>query len=63
MTTPSGTSIDRLPVYIRRAVQDQSVSSLFEAVFWNPKEKYVWKNTRPKIMKGGLRIYEAHGKI
>ncbi|CAG8573050.1 1876_t:CDS:10 [Diversispora eburnea] len=59
MITSSGECIDRLPVWIKRATQDLSVSQAYDAVFWNPPEKYVWKNKAPP-KPDGLRIYEAH---
>ena len=49
---------DRIPAYIRRAVQEYRSSS-FNGQYWNPPETYKWKNTAPKPT-GGLRVYEAH---
>lgn len=60
MITPTGECIDRLPAWIKRTTQDLSVSQTYDAIFWNPPEKYVWKNKIPPKPKG-LRIYEAHG--
>lgn len=56
---PNGEWIDRLPAWIRRAVQDLSVSPAYDAVFWNPAEKYTFKNPRPPY-PDSLRVYEAH---
>mmetsp|Transcript_8804 Transcript_8804/g.15174 ORF Transcript_8804/g.15174 Transcript_8804/m.15174 type:complete len:725 (+) Transcript_8804:121-2295(+) len=54
---PSGEHADRIPAWIRRAVQEGSV--LFDGVYWDPPQKYVWKNPRPSRPKN-LRIYESH---
>lgn len=61
MVTPTGEVIDRIPAWIRRAVQDLSVSPVYEAVFWNPpaEEQYLFHHPRPKRPLS-LRIYEAH---
>jgi 1,4-alpha-glucan branching enzyme len=62
MVTPSGERIDRLPAWIRRVTQDLSKSSLYDAVYWDPPQPYVWKHKSPPKTsdQGGLRIYEAH---
>jgi len=54
-------TMDRLPAYIRRVVQDPQTRN-FCAVYWNPPQPYVFRNTAPTLFKcdGGLRIYEAH---
>ena len=49
---------DRIPAYIRRAIQDPQ-SHAFSGQYWNPETPYVWQNPVP-VIKGGLRIYEAH---
>uniref|UniRef100_A0A1D1Y9U8 1,4-alpha-glucan branching enzyme n=1 Tax=Anthurium amnicola TaxID=1678845 RepID=A0A1D1Y9U8_9ARAE len=59
MTTPKGERIDRLPAWIKRVTQDLKVSPAYDAVFWNPLQKYAWKNDFPK-KPTSLRIYEAH---
>ncbi|CAG8651001.1 13134_t:CDS:10 [Acaulospora morrowiae] len=59
MTTQSGEHIDRLPAWIKRVTQDLSVSEAYDAVFWNPPQKYTWKNKAPP-KPTSLRIYEAH---
>ncbi|CAG8512397.1 7782_t:CDS:10 [Paraglomus brasilianum] len=59
MTTPEGERIDRLPAWIKRVTQDLTVSPTYDAIFWNPPEKYQWKNTQPKKPES-LRVYEAH---
>ncbi len=51
----SGT--DRIPVYIRRVLQDSSND--WAGVYWDPPERFIFKNDIPR-MRGGLRIYEAH---
>ena len=61
MTTPEGERIDRLPAWSRRVTQDLTVSPTYDAIFWNPQEKYQWKNTQPKKPES-LRVYEAHGE-
>jgi 1,4-alpha-glucan branching enzyme len=57
----SNDRIDRLPAWITRVTQDLNVSPVYEAVFWNPPQKYVFKNPRPK-KPTSIRVYEAHGK-
>lgn len=55
--------LERLPAWVTRVTQDQSVSPAYDAVFWNPPEKYTFKHARPdkpNLPKGGLKIYEAH---
>lgn len=52
-----GTTQDRIPAYIRRAIQDEQDN--FSGQYWAPSEPYQFKNPAPK-RKGGLRIYEAH---
>ena len=51
--------IERLPAWIQRVTQDLSVSPIYDAIFWNPPEKYVFKNARPK-KPTSVRVYEAH---
>ena len=36
MVLPSGERIYRIPAWIKRVVQDLSVSPVYDAVFWNP---------------------------
>lgn len=50
--------LDRIPAYMRRAVQEYGAPN-FTGQYWNPPESYEWKNTPPKKI-GGLRVYEAH---
>jgi 1,4-alpha-glucan branching enzyme len=59
MTIPEGERIDHLPAWIKRVTQDLNVSPAYDAVFWNPPQKYQWKNNFPKKPRS-LRIYEAH---
>ncbi|RHZ63338.1 hypothetical protein Glove_330g121 [Diversispora epigaea] len=49
MITSSGECIDR-PVLIKRETQDLSMRKAYDAIFWNPPEKYVWKKL-PKARK------------
>ena len=53
----SSASVDRIPAYIRRAIQEHDLQ--FVGQYWNPPEPFVFKNARP-AMRGALRIYEAH---
>ena len=59
--TAGGMWVDRIPAYIRYAVQEQG-SIQYDGVFWNPPkaETYVAKHPRPKKPSNGLRIYETH---
>lgn len=61
LTLPNGEKIARLPAYINRATQPPKEynSPSYEARFWNPTEKYTFKNKRPDLPKS-LKIYEAH---
>ncbi|KOC16762.1 1,4-alpha-glucan-branching enzyme [Aspergillus flavus AF70] len=61
MVIPSGERIYRIPAWIKRVVQDLSVSPTYEAVFWNPptEKQYKFQYSRPKRPES-LRIYEAH---
>lgn len=59
MVTPSGERIERLPAWIRRVTQDLAVSPVYDAVYWDPPEKYVWKNKAPAPLKS-VKVYEAH---
>lgn len=54
----AGGGTDRIPAYIRRAVQDPE-SHEFVGQFWQPERPFDWSNTTPERI-GGLRIYEAH---
>ncbi len=54
----NGNRIDRIPAYIRYALQEDAKGH-FVGVFWNPPQPYQFKNQRPKL-QGGLRVYEAH---
>ncbi|KAK9899171.1 glycoside hydrolase family 13 protein [Cystobasidium minutum MCA 4210] len=58
LITPMG-RVERLPAWITRVVQDLSVSPAYEAIFWNPPQKYKFKNPRPKKPKA-VKVYEAH---
>lgn len=59
MKIPSGEILYRLPAWSKRVVQDLNVSSVYEAEFWNPSTKYVWKNKRPP-KPDAVKVYEAH---
>lgn len=67
MLLPLGERIFRLSPWLTRATQpianeDGKVeTSLYDGRFWNPTEKYQFKNQRPKFAKhDGIKIYEAH---
>jgi 1,4-alpha-glucan branching enzyme len=60
MTTPQGEQIERLPAWIKRVTQDLSYSPIYDAVFWNPPKKYIFKN-KPPPKPLSVRVYEAHG--
>ena len=62
MTTPQGEHIDRIPAWIKRVTQDLSYSPVYDAVFWNPPKKYIFKN-RPPPRPQSVRVYEAHGQF
>jgi 1,4-alpha-glucan branching enzyme len=53
-----GGGTDRIPAYIRRAVQDWQ-NGAWSGVYWNPPHPYRFRHPVPPI-KGGLRIYESH---
>ncbi|KAI5787169.1 glycoside hydrolase superfamily [Geopyxis carbonaria] len=59
MECPSGEVIDRIPAWIQRVTQDLDVSPVYDAVFWNPPKKFVFKNQRPPKPRSA-RVYEAH---
>jgi 1,4-alpha-glucan branching enzyme len=54
----NGESFYRNPAWATYMHQDQNDMS-YNAVHWNPDEKYQFKHDRPQS-KEGLRIYEAH---
>ncbi|KAJ2718284.1 alpha-1,4-glucan branching enzyme [Coemansia sp. Benny D115] len=57
--TQSGERVYRLPAWSTYVTQDLSKSPVYEAVFYNPKDKYQPRNARP-TPPADLRIYEAH---
>lgn len=59
MKLPGGNWIERLPAWIKRVTQDLSVSPAYDAIFWNPPQKYVWKNKSPP-KPAAIKVYEAH---
>ena len=52
-------SMDRLPAYIRRVVQDPA-SRQFVGQYWQPPQPFPWHHPAPGPLDAGLRIYEAH---
>ncbi len=57
----SNQSMDRIPAYIRRVVQDRH-SHEFTGQYWEPPVPFKFQHRSPGRhgIKGGLRIYEAH---
>ena len=53
-----GEILDRLDPWASYVKCSQN-STIYEHVFWNPEEKFVFQNKRPQT-SGSLRIYEAH---
>jgi 1,4-alpha-glucan branching enzyme len=51
-------SMDRIPAYIRRVVQEPHNRG-FVGEYWNPPHKYQFKNAVSPL-PGALRIYETH---
>ena len=49
---------ERIPAYVRRAVQDEN-TKVFSAQVWWPEQPHVWKNKRVRRNEAP-RIYEAH---
>ncbi len=61
VVSDDSTTMDRIPAYIRRVVQETRAGMQFIAQYWNPPQEYQWKHPAPKPpAKEGLRIYEAH---
>jgi len=54
-----GGSGERIPAYVRRAVQDDH-TKIFSAQVWWPEQPYVWKNADFQRSNAAPRIYEAH---
>jgi len=50
--------VDRIPAWIRYAVQDEK-TKIFDGVFWNPQESYNWKH-QPPHKHHAPKIYECH---
>ncbi len=62
-TSPGGERLERIPAYIHRAVQDATVSPVYEGVFWHPPTgPYQFKHAPPP-RPATLRIYESHGRV
>lgn len=38
------------------------MSPIYDAIFWNPAQKYVFKNKRPAPPRA-VKVYEAHGEL
>lgn len=54
-----GSTQDRIPAYIRRVMQEPPDRGQFVGQYWDPSRPYKFVN-EPPVLKGGLRIYEAH---
>lgn len=54
-----GPAADRNPAWATYLVQD-SKSFLYDTVFWDPPEAYVWKSEPHVKRPSSLRIYECH---
>ena len=56
-----GTTMDRIPAYARRVVQEEGKIT-YICEHWQPEKPYQFQHPRPEIEpnKGGLKIYEAH---
>lgn len=58
--TADGRTFDRIPLYIRRAVQDPQTMA-FDGQIWNPEEQFVWTDQDFRIdKKTQPLIYECH---
>ena len=55
-----GSAIDRVPAYIRRAVQDPPDQGQFVGQYWEPPKPFAFRHERPTRLEGGLRVYESH---
>jgi 1,4-alpha-glucan branching enzyme len=53
-----GSTMDRIPAYIRRAVRDERTGD-WAGIYWNPPKPYEFKHAVPPL-SGGLRVYESH---
>lgn len=58
----TGERIYRLPAWINYVTQELKVSPTYDAIFWNPPNKYIFKHKRPE-RPASIRVYEAHGKV
>jgi len=57
MQTANGTWDYRIPPWLHRVIQEHK-NPVFDGVFWNPPQPYVWKNPVPP-RPADLRIYEV----
>eukprot|EP01117_Protostelium_nocturnum_P005840 TRINITY_DN2107_c0_g1_i1.p1 TRINITY_DN2107_c0_g1~~TRINITY_DN2107_c0_g1_i1.p1 ORF type:complete len:706 (+),score=290.42 TRINITY_DN2107_c0_g1_i1:246-2363(+) len=58
MVTQDGRHIERIPAWIK-VVWQENKNPFYDAVYWNPPQKYEWKHKRPQSPKD-IRIYECH---
>lgn len=58
LTLSNGKCEDRNPVWSTYLIQNHE-TNLFDGIFWNPEEPYVFKFPTPPILQS-LKIYEAH---
>lgn len=54
-----GQQLDRNPAWATYLIQDKE-TYLYDTVFWNPPEQYVWKSPPHVKRPESLRIYECH---
>jgi 1,4-alpha-glucan branching enzyme len=57
ITLPDGGHVERNPAWSRYLIQNKD--NIYEAVFWNPTEKYQMKNSHVKVSNTPM-IYECH---
>ncbi|MBP3388959.1 MAG: 1,4-alpha-glucan-branching enzyme, partial [Clostridia bacterium] len=58
--TAGGQTFDRIPLYIKRVVQDPENGG-FDGQIWSPARQYVWKHPVPdRKRQPPLLIYECH---
>ncbi|MGH7179441.1 MAG: alpha amylase C-terminal domain-containing protein [Tepidisphaeraceae bacterium] len=51
--------VDRIPAYIRRAIQEPPHHGQFVGQYWNPPDPYRFRHPQPRLNRAP-RIYEAH---
>ncbi len=56
--TANGRTFDRIPLYIRRVVQNEDTGA-FDGMIWCPEAEYKWHDKKFKLQKP-VYIYECH---